>query len=307
MREQLVLVGSIPSDQARKKGTTATPFTVPFPRNGDFVGRDEDLRKLHAGLSAQRSMGIRPAGLTGMGGIGKTQLAVEYAYRNRDSYPGGVFWINASEPLVEGFAALGSRLRPSTLDKSRDEQVRAAFDELNQPARALLILDNLAEPAELGSQVAPGCVPSGLSCRVLFTTRRRDLGRFSGIEVTVLPEQPALQLLLRAPGRQPIAEPGHPEHDHARAICRMLGRLPLALELAGAFLGEWQEISLADYRERLKSEGVLATLDDEAAGIVRAKLAGDPRGRHGCDIKLAMGGPAGRNSSPSPDSRRSAS
>lgn len=269
---KLVLVGSIARDRARKTGITAAPFTVPFPRNDDFVGRDDDLQKLRAGLLAHRPVGIRPAGLTGMGGIGKTQLAVEYAYRYRDSYPNGVFWIDASEPLVEGFAALGSRLRPSTLDRSRDEQVRAAFDELNQPGESLLILDNLYEPADLGCRVAPGCVPLGLSCRVLFTTRRRDLGRFSGIEVTVLPEQPALQLLLRAPSRQPIAEPNHPEHDHARAICRMLGRLPLALELAGAFLGEWHEITLADYRERLKSEGVLATLDDEAGELTRVNL-----------------------------------
>jgi hypothetical protein len=50
---------------------------MPFPRNPDFVGRSDDLDRLHAVLQTQRSAGIRPAGLTGMGGIGKTQLAVE--------------------------------------------------------------------------------------------------------------------------------------------------------------------------------------------------------------------------------------
>ena len=78
---------------------------MPFPRNGEFVGRDGDLTRLHASLSEPGSgpVGIRPAGLTGMGGIGKTQLVVEYVYRHRDDYPEGIFWIDAAGPLVEAF------------------------------------------------------------------------------------------------------------------------------------------------------------------------------------------------------------
>ena len=83
---------------------------MPFPRNGEFVGRDGDLKRLHASLSGPGSgpVGIRPAGLTGMGGIGKTQLVVEYVYRHRDDYPDGIFWIDAAGPLVEGFARLAT-------------------------------------------------------------------------------------------------------------------------------------------------------------------------------------------------------
>ena len=75
---------------------------------------------------------------------------------------------------------------------------------------------------------------------MLFTTRRHDLGRFVGIEVTILPEEPALQLLLRHPSRRAALTPSHADHEHARAIARMLGRLPLALELAGAYPGQVQ-------------------------------------------------------------------
>ena len=60
------------------------PFFMPFPRNADFVGRADDLDRLHAVLQARHPVGIRPAGLTGMGSIGKTQVAVEYVYRHRD-------------------------------------------------------------------------------------------------------------------------------------------------------------------------------------------------------------------------------
>ena len=62
---------------------------------------------------------------------------------------------------------------------------------------ALLVLDNLPEPAALAGSLAPACVPEDLRCRLLFTTRRHDLGRFAGVEVTVLPEEAAVRLLLR--------------------------------------------------------------------------------------------------------------
>jgi WD40 repeat protein len=272
---RVVLVGSTPS----KNSTPApeAPFIVPFPRKGDFVGRDGDLTRLHAQLSgpAPGPVGIRPAGLTGMGGIGKTQLVVEYVYRHRDDYPDGIFWLDAAGPLDEGFARLATeqRLKWAANDQARDEQIRAAFEALNTRPNALLVLDNLSEPAALAVALPPGCTPEDLRCRLLFTTRRHDLGRFVGIEVTVLPEEPALQLLLSHPSRRAAFRASHPDHDHARAIARMLGRLPLALELAGAYLGKYsRDVSLEGYREALKSDGVLATLDADAAELTEADL-----------------------------------
>ena len=135
------------------------------------------------------------------------------------------------------------------------------------------MLDNLPDPAAIALHLLPDCVPEDLRCRVLFTTRRHDLGRFAGIEVTVLPEEPALQLLLRHPSRVAALAPAHSDHEHARAIARMLGRLPLALELAGAYLGKYsREVSLEDYREGLRSDGALATLDADAAELTEADL-----------------------------------
>ena len=119
----------------------------------------------------------------------------------------------------------------------------------------------------------PGCTPRISAAGLLFTTRRHDLGRFAGVEVTVLPEEPALRLLLRHPSRQAALDPSHPDHEHARAIARMLGRLPLALELAGAYLGKFSgDVSLESYREGLKADGALATLDADAAELTEADL-----------------------------------
>ena len=79
-------------ERLTSKSTPALPspeprFIVPFPRNDKFVGRQDDLEKLHEALQGGKAVGVRPAALTGMGGIGKTQLAVEYAYRYQDSLP----------------------------------------------------------------------------------------------------------------------------------------------------------------------------------------------------------------------------
>jgi WD40 repeat protein len=253
------------------------PFIVPFPRNADFVGRDGDLSRLHASLSRPASgpVGIRPAGLTGMGGIGKTQLAVEYVHRHREDYPDGIFWIDAAGPLSDGFARLATnhRLRWAENERPRDEQIRAAFAALDSRPHALLVLDNLPDPSALAVPVLPDNIPEDLRCQLLFTTRRHDLGRFAGVELTVLAVSPALRLLLRHPSRRAALDPAEPDHEHARAIARMLGRLPLALELAGAYLGKFSsDVSLQAYREGLRSDGALATLDADAAELTEADL-----------------------------------
>jgi WD40 repeat protein len=248
---------------AKPAHAALTPsFIVPFMRNPDFVGREEDLKRLHQALMAKGPVGIRPAGLTGMAGIGKTQLAVEYAHDYAEAYPDGVFWINAAEPLTQGFAQLSQRLQPATADRTPEEQVRAAAFYLRDHPDALLILDNLADPSHLNGPVSPDLVPAGLPCHILFTTRRRDLGHFQAIEVTVLPEDAALQLLLCHSSRQPILNPIHPEHKEAKTICAVLGYLPLALEVAATHLGRRPDAPLASYRKELLARGALPVLDD---------------------------------------------
>ena len=268
-----------PDPDLSTPGTNGPRLLINFPRNPGFLGREDELTRLHAALSGSGSgsgpVGIRPAGsaraagLIGMGGIGKTQLAVEYSYRQHEAgtYPDGIFWINAAESLDQGFARLARDLGVAKTDQALDQQVRSAFDALGRWKKALLVLDNLEDPGTLNRPIVSGCIPAGLSCRLLFTTRRRDLGGFTPVEVTVLPEDSALQLLLRHPNRLPAIDPGDPDHEPAVAITRMLGRLPLALELAGAYLGKWSDpdkpgfVSLSGYRERLKTKGRLATVD----------------------------------------------
>jgi len=242
-------------------------WRVPFLRNAQFVGREQDLTDLHAALQDGAAVSIRPVGLTGLGGIGKTQLAVEYCYRYREAYPGGVFWLNAAGEWLPAFADLGLFLDEELAGKALDRQAHAAADYFAANPDSLLVLDNVAVPALLRVPVTPDFTPAALPCRVLFTTRSPDLGGFQPVEVSVLPEEPGLRLLLRHPARQPALDPAHPEHAAAVGIYTVLGGLPLALEIAGAHLGKVAGKPIAAYRDELLRRGALAVIDDRRGGV----------------------------------------
>jgi hypothetical protein len=125
-------------------------FRIPFPRNPFFSGRDDEMQGLHELLTghALDPVGMRRIALTGMGGIGKTQLAVEYAYRFACDHPQGVYWVNAAPSVEAGLASL-STLLGASVDASRDVQIAAAFDALSALPHSLLVLDNLEDPAVL--------------------------------------------------------------------------------------------------------------------------------------------------------------
>src|SRR4051812_6536856 len=85
-------------------------WSVPYARNVHFTGRDDELRDLHASLHSDQPA-RRVQVICGLGGIGKTQLALEYLYRNKDQY-NIVWWISADEPatLALGYARLATQL-----------------------------------------------------------------------------------------------------------------------------------------------------------------------------------------------------
>lgn len=255
----IALIEEIRSNQAHPPGT---PFYVPYLRNSEFVGRSEDLVRLHELVyEGTTPVGIRPTVLVGLGGIGKTQLVVEYAYRHCDDYSGGIFWINAVNPLLKEFAAIAESLGRADRETPLAEAAREAGNYLDAHPSALVIFDNVIEPDELNTPVVSGLIPAGLRCRTLFTTRQRSFPRgFEPFEVKVLPEPAAMRLLLR--DRPEVLEEHHTEWGTARIVCASLGWLPLALELAAAYLGNYSEVSLRGYLERLRSDGKLETVDD---------------------------------------------
>jgi hypothetical protein len=135
---------------------------VPFLRNPGFVGREEDLAQVHALLQNGEAVGVRPVAAAGMGGIGKTQLAVEYAYRHARDVQAEMAALAEKVGLFEDDAPEAERQR---------RRVLAFVRFLGEQPEALVIFDNVEDPvaeglglpeAEAGLRTTWPPVPAGL-------------------------------------------------------------------------------------------------------------------------------------------------
>jgi transcriptional regulator with XRE-family HTH domain/tetratricopeptide (TPR) repeat protein len=191
-------------------------------RNPGFTGRDDLLAQVRDRLLAGGTAVVQA--LHGMGGVGKTQLAAEYAHRSAGSYE-LAWWVNAEQGGLIGdqVAALGLALG-CIPPGAEAEAVRAVvLAELRARGRWLLIFDNAEDPAE----VAPW-LPGG-GGHVLITSRERGWAELAApVEVDVLARAESVALLQRR-----IAGLGGADADRLAAG---LGDLPLALAQAAGFM-----------------------------------------------------------------------
>lgn len=224
-------------------------WSVPFQRNLFFTGREAILQQIHAlyAINAYDAM-CRSCSLIGIGGIGKTQIAVEYAYRQRFKYS-AIFWIDCAsrERIVSDFTTIATILKlPTRLKEERDKLIIAVLDWLNTHRNWLLIFDNV-ESVEAVRPFLPA-TPEG---SLLFTTRLPTLGTLThSIELQPMPLQESLHLLVRRAQSQPtytatLSLP-YEEEVAAQTIAIEMDGLPLALDLAGAYIEE-SRCSFADF------------------------------------------------------------
>jgi tetratricopeptide (TPR) repeat protein len=196
-------------------------------RNPDFTGRADLLGQLHQHLhpgQAEAVVQVQAQALHGLGGIGKTQLAIEYALRHAGDYE-LVWWVAAEQPAaIPGqLVALARRLGlPEQAE--HPETVQALWDALRGRDRWLLVFDNAEHPSDLRPWWPPG------SGRVLVTSRNPTwTGMAATVPVDVLPHAEAVAFLQHRLGH----------HDSAfDRLAAALGDLPLALEQAAAYLEE---------------------------------------------------------------------
>jgi hypothetical protein len=230
-------------------------WTVPYARNPHFTGRDELLEQLTAHLSPQDAghpMALRRAALTqarvikGLGGIGKTQTAVEYAYRARElGHYTYTLWIAAAteEALLASFAALAELLPGFASSGETDQRklVAAVLRWLEQcPQPWLLIVDN-ADDLPL---VQP-YLPLRGNGSILLTTLASATGWLApSLEVDAMGALEGTELLLRRAPR--FAQASDEEINEAGNLVLALAQFPLALDQAGAYIEE-TGCSLADY------------------------------------------------------------
>jgi len=211
-------------------------WNVPYRRNPNFTGRVALLAELRAAITAWR-----PAALSGLGGIGKTQLALEYAWRHQDEYP-VVWWLPAGEPaaLAGRYASLAEALGlPERKEKDQRKVVAAVRGWLQRNPGWLLVFDN-AESRE----AVRDYVPAGGA--VLITSRATVWGGLAQrIKVREMEPGEAVAFL--------VQRTGDPDAVAAAALAEDLGRLPLALEQAAAYIEE-TGTTLASYRERFQEQ-----------------------------------------------------
>lgn len=202
---------------------------LPFPPNPLFANRQELLRLL---ANTYATKNVTAVALTGLGGAGKTQLAVEFAHRYGRYFPGGVFWLNCADPrtIPTQIARYGQlehmNLRPGFALLPLEQQVRLVQQTWQEAIPRLLIFDN-CESETAFAQWQP---PYG-GCRILLTSQRSWWNPALGltqINVDVLSRTDSIWLLQRfVPALT---------HDESEQIADTMADLPLALHLAGSYL-----------------------------------------------------------------------
>ena len=217
-------------------------WTIPFSRNWYFTGREELLTRidthLHSNQGKATALAQSPQAISGLGGIGKTQLAVEYAYRHASEYQ-AVLWARAEhrESLYSSYSEIANKLNlPQRQAQEQDILVEAVKDWLQTHRNWLLILDNADEPDLLPPFLPP--TPGG---HILITTRAADLQNLAlRLEVEELTNEQGATLLLRRAGLltpdASLASVPAELQKQALLLSQELGGLPLALDQAGAYL-----------------------------------------------------------------------
>lgn len=233
----------------RVAGGRAPVWNVPHDRLTHFVGRRPQLDSL---LTAAGPRTISaPRALTGPGGVGKTQLAVELAYANRDDFD-VVWWVRAERAvtLAVDLADLGQALGLSAAQadiRGATREVRAWLDDHD---RWMVVIDNAPDAASVGAALRLGG-----GGHVLVTSRADDWGDAAEVvAVDVLAEDDAVDYLLGVTGE---SDPGP-----ARALAGCLGCLPLALEKAAAYVVATPGLDVAGYVEVFRQWSATLAPDD---------------------------------------------
>jgi tetratricopeptide (TPR) repeat protein len=226
-------------------------WNVTIERNGFFTGREIVLDELHQALQNSNATAInQPQALSGLGGVGKTQTAVEYAYRYSHEYD-AVFWVKAEteSALVSGFVEIARLLNLPLKDaQDENETVQAVRRWLEQNESWLLLCDNADNPA-----ILKPFLPRNRTGHILLTSRAQnfdDLGISHFVPINEMPPDEALAFLLKRIRREDASEE---ERHCAKVLVEELGYLALAIEQAGAYIAANQvtiSAYLNSYRNR---------------------------------------------------------
>jgi tetratricopeptide (TPR) repeat protein len=231
----------------------------------NFVGREDAMAQLHDQLQQQERIAIT-AVVTGMAGVGKTELALQYAlhHKEKSTYAGGICWIGVQGEtvgvqLLEFAKSLLGLFPPEELNLRG--QLDYCWARWQPPGDVLLILDDVHQYAEIQDYLPP----QEQRFKVLITTRQHWLAAsFEQLRLPVLSESAALALLESLIGASRLQA----ELEVGKGLCAWLGYLPLGLELVGRFLKRRSNWTLARMQQQLIDKGLqLSALQNPSADM----------------------------------------
>jgi tetratricopeptide (TPR) repeat protein len=223
-------------------------YNLPYPPSQSFVGREGVLARLH---DLFQNAAIPTISVVGMAGVGKTELALQYASSYGQSYEGGCYWLGMRDKeLVDVLAqhlkdTFDLDLPPEKID--RIDRSRWCWDQwernLPEDSTVLVVLDNVDEAPQIG-----GMLPGNPRFRLLVTTRKLALdSTFKEEQLEEFTNPAALAFLSELLDSRVDREP-----KAAQWLCHeLLGNLPLGIELAGRYLQQDSELSIAEFVSKL--------------------------------------------------------
>lgn len=231
-------------------------WSVPYPRNPYFTGRAEVLQQISLVLQTSQAAAVtQPQAITGLGGIGKTQIALEYAYRFGHDYD-AILWLQAEtyEILLADLVALANVLQLPEAHHDEDLRIVEAVKQwLRTHTRWLLILDNVEDLVQVHHLDLPRT-----NGHLLLTTHSQFTGALAErIALEPMSEDEGTLFLLHRSKILPLdlsleAVPA-PLVSSTKKVVQMLGGLPLALDQAGVYIEE-SGCGFADYLQHYEHQ-----------------------------------------------------
>jgi tetratricopeptide (TPR) repeat protein len=215
-------------------------FQVPHGRNEYFTGRETEIKTLRTNLRQTRFGAIIQA-ISGLGGVGKTALAVEYVYVHREEYR-HIFWIGAESDLLSQFANLALTLKLCSPQMDAETRSKLARGWLEQNEDWLLVFDNATNAESLEKYTPKG------GGHVLITSRARGGFGRTELRLEVWDEGTAVRYLLDRLSDTKEED----KENRAKRLAKALGYLPLALSQAASYMKR-KVVSLKTYLQRFES------------------------------------------------------
>ncbi|MCL2049564.1 MAG: toll/interleukin-1 receptor domain-containing protein [Defluviitaleaceae bacterium] len=252
----------------RRRGKGELPLNnLPHSRNPYFTGREEKLELIYNNFQGGDSVSLVQS-LSGLGGVGKTSIALEFAYTHSHEYEEAIWCVNAenSTTALAAYRDFAMKKNIISEDATEDVIIEAMKYWFNSNEKWLFIYDN-ADSADFNVWLEP-YLPQKRNGHVLITTRNRFFPKSKPVDIVVFNEIEAVEFLKKRTNKTG----GGYSDESAKILAARLQYLPLALEQAAAYIVEIPGVTYGGYITLLEEYGVAVfekkTLDETDFYIV---------------------------------------